>query len=174
MRAAVENLSYSQLEASSGIPIPPACLLEAESLIRNMDPRNLVASLRGAHASIAQFPELPPATTAQIEVALRLQEQWESWLTARELLRDESKRGRDYLEQVRHELHEMRGELEDWPACERICGYNPVAQLLQAIDAKERIERFLPSWLERRDQQLASLTRKMEACARQNGLEHLL
>ncbi len=174
MRTAVENLNLAAPEATSGRHPLPLSLLQAESLLRNMDPHNLVAPLRKAQASLDHFPEMGEVTEIEIGMGLQLQQKWDAWLTFREMLRKDTERGRDYLQQVRRELDELRSELERWPMYEGVCGYNPVAEFLQAIDAKERIERFLPPWLERREQQLASLTSQMEACARQNVLEHLL
>ncbi len=167
MNVTLENISSKRPGLAQG-------LFEAESLFRNMDPRDLVAPLRTAQAAIAQAPALAEETAREIEVALRLQENWEAWLAAREMLRNEVQRGRECLEQVRRELQELRWKLEAWPAYERICGHNPLAHYLQSLDAKERIERFLPAWLEQREEQLAALNTKMATCARQNGLEHLL
>jgi hypothetical protein len=89
-------------------------------------------------------------------------------------LRDEITRGREYLEQVRGDLAAARARLEEWTTYERVCGKNPVLDYLQNIEAKERLEQFLPGWVERREQQLATLDNELERCARQNGLQHLL
>jgi hypothetical protein len=162
-----------QAAASSNQRLQPE-LLAAQSLLMNMDPRNLVEPLRVAQASRARLPDLAEETAKEIQVALHLQQDWDAWLAQRELLRIDAERGRDCLAQSRRELEELRWKLEHWPAYERTCGHNPLAQYLQAIDARERIEKFLPCWIERCEDQLATLTSKMEACARQNGLEHLL
>jgi len=153
--------------------LPPS-LLEAESLLRNHNPRNVVAPLRVAQAALEHPPAVAEETARQIQVALRLQKDWEGLLRARELVRSEIQRGKECLEQVRYNLENLRRKMADWPAYERICGYNPLAEYMKRIDAKERILQFLPGWLEQREQQLANLTRKIEDCAHQNGLEHLL
>ncbi len=75
---------------------------------------------------------------------------------------------------MQRDLAVLRGRLEDWPACERICGLNQLPEYMQSLAASERIEQFLPGWLKRREERLHALGRKMERCARQNGLEHLL
>jgi len=103
-----------------------------------------------------------------------LQEKWEGWLVRRELLRNEIKRGKEVLDQVRQELAETREQIEEWPSFERICGKNPLMDYMQLLSGKERIEQFLPQWLERKESQLTGLDQQMERCAKENGLEHLL
>ena len=49
-------------------------LLAAQSLLLNMDPRNLVAPLRVVQASRARLPDLAEETAKEIQVALRIQE----------------------------------------------------------------------------------------------------
>jgi hypothetical protein len=61
--------------------------------------------------------------------------------------------------------------LSDWAAYERICGRNPLPDLIQALVIKERMEQFLPEWIKQQEEQIAELTRKMEPCAQHNGFE---
>jgi len=68
----------------------------------------------------------------------------------------------------------LRAQLPLWTLFERSCGSNPLENLLQKIEAKQRIERFLPEWLSSREEQLAALNQTMGVCAAQNGLQHLL
>ena len=147
--------------------------IEIERLFRNSDQNNLVAPLREARARRSEGGSLKTGEGQQ-RAALALQQEWESWLVQRELLRNEIKRGKEILDQVRKELAETREELEAWPAFERICGRNPLMDYMQTLTAKERIEQFLPQWLERREAELTTLNQQMERCAKQNGLEHLL
>jgi len=171
----MNNLSANVTgEALHGHPVSPGRFFAAESLLRNTDPRNLVAPLREARAAMAHAPASPEKTARELQNAVGLQEKWEAWLLEREVFRNDIQRGRECLQEIRTELVSLRAQLADWPACERICGHNPLSELLQSIVTKERIEEFLPIWLENREQQLAALKLKMEACAQQNGLEHLL
>ncbi len=147
---------------------------QIEALFRNFDQRNLVAALREIRRH-KQAPESSPTAAAeQRREAVALQEQWEAWLARREQLRSEIKRGTEALEQVRAELESLRNRLEDWTGYERICGRNPLPEYMQRLEAKERIEQFLPGWLQRRQTELRAVTSELELCARQNGLEHLL
>ena len=126
-----------------------------------MDPRNLVAPLRVAQASRARLPDLAEETAKEIQVALRIQENWDAWLAERELLRNETERGKDCLAQARRELEELRWKLEHWPAFERICGqtlspsiYKPLMQENASKDfslpglsaAKTNSRLSLPKW----------------------------
>jgi hypothetical protein len=149
-------------------------IFEAESLLRNIDPRNLVAPLRKAQAAISHAPAMLEKSAPDLRTAVDLQEQWEGWMLQRELLRNDIQRGKECLQEVRRELSTLRTQLGCWPAYERICGYNPLSELLQSIRAKECIEQFLPEWIESREQQLAALNLQMKPCAQQNGLEHLI
>ena len=85
------------------------------------------------------------------------------WDVQRELLVSQIKRGEECLDQIRRDLAAVRADLEEWPAYERICGRNPLADYLQSISAKEQIVKFLPGWLKRQRQQLQNLNRKMES-----------
>jgi hypothetical protein len=161
-------------ESVSAQAVFPISRFEAESLLRNIDPRNLVAPLREAKTAIAHTPALLEQTSDDLQMAAGVQERWETWLLDRELLRNDIQRGKECLQEIRRDLVALKNQLADWPAYERICGYNPLSQLLQSIVAKECIEQFLPGWLQGREKELAALAVKMEACARQNGLEHLL
>ena len=145
-------------------------MIEIESLLCNIDEKNLVAPLREAKAAIGKTGGAR-ADEKQRE-ALALQEQWNSWLLQRELLREEIKRGRECLDQVREELRTLHLRLEDWPAYERECGKNPLFRFTQALSVNERVEKFLPNWLERRETQLKALSREMDLCAKKYGLEH--
>jgi hypothetical protein len=111
---------------------------------------------------------------AKRRASVTIQAQWGSWLVERDRLRTGIKRGEECLEQMRKELRKLRGDLEEWPDYERICGKNPLEDYMQSITAKERIAKFLPVWLKRQQAQLQTLKRKMGACAKQNRFEHLL
>ncbi len=148
--------------------------IQVELLFKNFDQRNLVAPLREVRAARSKAANSAPAAGEKRREALALQEQWERWLVERELLRNELKRGKELLEQTRKELTILRSNLEDWPGYERVCGKNPLPDYMQTLCAQERIEQFLPGWLQRREAKLAKVTRDLEECARNNGLEHLL
>jgi hypothetical protein len=147
--------------------------IQIESLCSNFEQRNLVAPLREAHAALARTEHSKEGEEKR-QAALALQEQWNTWFVQREQLRGEIKRGKELLEQVQGELAALRTHLEEWPAYERICGKNPLFDYLHSIWIKERIEQFLPAWVKRREDQLNAIHSKMELCAKQNGLEHLL
>ena len=164
-----ESISW---EARPEVPTKKPIEIEIESLFRNFDHRNLVAPLREVHA--VRSHRAPDGSVEKQRAALDLQEKWEGWLVQRELLRSEIKRGKELLEQTKRELAGLRGRLEEWPDYERVCGKNPLLDYMQAIIAHERLEQFLPVWLQRRETQLTSLSRTLENCARENGLEHLL
>jgi hypothetical protein len=164
-----ESISWeAPSEAATKKPID----IEIESLFRNFDQKNLVAPLREVHE--VRSHRANGGSEAKHRAALDLQEKWEGWLVQRELLRNEIKRGKELLEQTQRELAALRGRLEEWPGYERVCGKNPLLDYMQAIIAHERLEQFLPVWLQRRETQLRSLSRTLENCARENGLEHLL
>jgi hypothetical protein len=82
-----------------------------------------------------------------------------------ERLRGEIKRGREYRDQAEKDLAERRAQLESWPAYERICGKNPLENLTRSAMVSERIAGFLAGWLERREAELAALTRYGQAPA---------
>src|SRR5437879_6187248 len=75
--------------------------IEIESLLCNIDEKNLIAPLREAKAAIGRGAE--GDVVEKRRAALALQEQWNSWLAQRELLREEIKRGKECLDQVREE-----------------------------------------------------------------------
>jgi len=145
--------------------------IEMESLLCNIDEKNLVAPLREAKAAIGRAGPARAEALEKRRAALALQERWSSCLLQRELLRDEIKRGKECLAQVREELAGLHLRLEDWPAYERECGKNPLFRLTKALSVTERVEEFLPGWLERRESKLQALIREMELCAKENGLE---
>jgi hypothetical protein len=148
--------------------------MEIECLFRNFGRQNLVAPLREACEARAPGTPAPALARDQCLAALELQEQWNAWFAARDQLRSEIRRGRELLEQVRKDIAALRKDLEEWPVYERVCGINPLPEYTQALATKERIEGFLPDWISRQETQLLAITSKMEACARENGLEHLL
>jgi hypothetical protein len=172
----MENLS-STLTASNPMPgeqtFPPG-LFEAQSLLCNHDPRNLIAPLREAKSALACEQALSPQKVRELQIALLLQDEWEASLVQREFLKNDVQRGRECLKQVRRELESLRAQLNDWAAYERICGHNPLPDFVQALIVKERIEQFLPVWIKQQEEQIAALTRKMEPCAQHHGLRHLL
>jgi len=118
--------------------------------------------------------ELPSRTSEQKPCAASaLQEQWNSWLTKRDQMRTEIKRGRELLEQIQRELAVLRARLDEWAGYEVVCGKNPLSEYMQAIATKERIEQYLPVWLKRREEQLQALDRQMEHNAARSGAEQL-
>jgi hypothetical protein len=174
-RLEVDLTDWNTLESLNGQgPARPRSEIEVESLFRNFDQRNLVAPLREVRAGLGQPAPAVEGGEAKRQAALALQDQWNTWFTERELLRSELKRGTECLEQIQKELTLLRGRLEEWTAYERICGKNPLLEYMQALAAKERIEQFLPGWMKRKEEQLRVVDTQMLACARQNGLEHLL
>ncbi len=155
-------------------PVKNSTEVEVEVFFRNFDQKNLVAPLREVRAAQLRPTPSPKASEATRRAALELQEKWEHWLVQRELLRNDLRRGKEFLEHTQKELARLRGMLEEWPAYERVCGKNPLLDYMQSVAAHERIEQYLPTWLKRREKDLEALTRSLEDCARQNGLEHLL
>jgi hypothetical protein len=147
---------------------------DMECLVQNFDARNLVPPLRWIRAKPRNGEARKTMSSEQRRAAVALQHKWESWLVRRDLLRAQIKRGKECLDQARKELDVGRTELEDWPAYERICGKNPLIDYMVTLSAKERIAKFLPGWLRRQQAELNALNRKMERCAKQNKLEHLL
>jgi len=174
-RMEVESVRWKTSEAIDRENLgKSATEMEMECLIRNFDQKDLVAPLRNASSALAGTGKSKQQVEEKRRAALALQEQWEALLTRRELLKSEIKRGKECLQQVQQELATLKDQLEEWPAFERICGKNPLGEYMQAITSKERIEKFLPGWLKRQEEQLQTLSRKIERCAKQNGLEHLL
>jgi len=146
---------------------------ELQSLLRNMDRKDLVPPLREVQAS-AEKDQSRPDVGEKRRAALALQERWNSWLLEREMLREEIKRGRECLEQVQEDLAKTRAGLEDWARYERQCGQNPLFSSTESLGARERVEQFLPGWLSRREEQLRSLSVEMGRFAREHGMEHLV
>jgi len=169
----MENLSTLSPSPLPTQQIPPG-LFEAQSLICNHDFRNLVAPLRQAKSVLAQEQSLSAQNVRELQIGLLLQDEWEALSAQREFLKNDVQRGRDCLQQVRCELNTLRTQLHDWAAYERICGRNPLPDLVQALVVKERMEQFLPTWIKSQEEQVAALTKKMETCAQNNGLGHLL
>jgi hypothetical protein len=143
---------------------------ELQSLLHNMDHKDLVPPLREAHGSEVLHPNAGEKRRA----ALALQERWNSWLLEREMLCEEIKRGRECLAQVQEELAKTRAGLEDWVRYEQQCGKNPLFSSTESLGAKERVKDFLPGWLGRREEQLRRLNAEMGMFARENGMEHLV
>jgi len=144
--------------------------IEMESLLRHTDQRNVVAPLREAHAAVHRAGGVNGDGARKSRAALALQEQWNGWLAEREILREEIKRGKECLERVREELEATRAQLDDWAAYERECGKNPLFHYVQSLWVNERIEKFLPGWLERRERKLSALRSEMAIWARENGM----
>ncbi|HSU54547.1 MAG TPA: hypothetical protein VLT36_10845 [Candidatus Dormibacteraeota bacterium] len=147
---------------------------ELESLVQNIDQRNLVRPMREAKDSLKHPGPASHDADQKCRAALALQEKWNSWLAEREVLRDEIRRGKEFLDYVEQEMASALARLEDWPAYERQCGKNPLVRDTQSLSTHERIQQFLPGWLRRREERLNALLRDMEQCAQQNGLEHLI
>ena len=152
----------------------PPFFFEAESLLHNVDAHNIVAPLREVRTTMADGVPFSEETAGKLQGALHLQKQWQAWAAERESLRKETQRGRQCMQETCRDLAALRTRLADWSNFELVCGYNPLPDLVQAIIVRERIEKFLPGWLERRETRLAAVTHKMETCAKENGLEHLL
>jgi len=152
----------------------PHEIFKAQTFLHNNDPRNLVAPLRQARSALVDVAALPAQTARELQQAVLLQDEWEALLAERELFRNDIQRGRECLDMVRRELATLRAQLAEWPTYERICGHNPLPDLVESISVKKHIEDFLPGWIARREEQLATLNRKIEACAQNNGLAHLL
>ena len=163
----VEPLNWEALENLSPTQMQIQCLL------RNSDKADLVAPLREMHAG-ERAQVSAGSGDANYSAALAQQERWTSGLREREQLQTDLKRGREFLEQIRRELAGLKNGAEDWTAFERVCGKNPLADYMESVATRERIEKFLPAWLERREQQLLALNRDLEQCAKENGLEHLV
>src|SRR5438132_413232 len=87
--------------------------VEMESLMENMDQRNVVKPLREAHAALARNEFFHGEGGEQRKAALELQEQWNAWLAKREMLREEIKRGKEFLEKVRRDALATRTRMED-------------------------------------------------------------
>ena len=80
----------------------------------------------------------------------------------RDRLRNEINRGKEYLGQVRRELRENREVLEEWAQYELTCSLHPLEHLVQSVWLKESVERFLISWLSRREKKLQQLSTKIQ------------
>jgi hypothetical protein len=174
-RMEIERLNWETLEPlSSRMGGKHQSEIQIECLFRNLDQSHLVASLREVQATLTHPGAPTEGAEAKCRQALALQEQWDACLFRRESLRAEIKRGREYLEQTQRELAGLRSCLEDWQAYERVCGQNPLGDYMQSLTAKERIEQFLPGWIQRRETELQSLNREISLCAKQNGMEHLV
>jgi len=169
-RMQAETLEWSEATTPTGSE--QITEIEVQSLLRNLDHRNLVTPLREQAGLTANHGD--GVCARQWRAALALQHHWDAWLAQREVLRSDIKRGRECLEHTHKELAGLRANLEDWVGYERICGRNPLPEDMQLLAAKERIEQFLPGWLKRRAAQLHALNHQMEQCAKQHGLEHLL
>ena len=170
----IETVSWDCIETLTPEFMTPASQIEVESLFRNFDQKNLVAPLREVRAAQERFRESAENSEERRRAALELQAKWERLLVQRELLRNELKRGKEVLEHTQRELGLLRSRLEEWQSFERVCGKNPLLDYMHAMLAHEKVEQFLPSWLQRREAQLASLNLTLEETARQTGLEHLL
>ena len=149
-------------------------VIELECIVRNVEQKNLVAPMREASAALSREHRPSQGTQEKRRAAIALQTQWNAWLEERELLRGEIKRGKECLEQIKRDQAIARAGLEQWPEYEKVCGKNPLFQYTETLVINERIEKFLPDWLKRRQDRLDAIMREMEQCARQNGLEHLL
>src|SRR5436305_1530677 len=77
--------------------------VELESFLRNADKTNLVAPLREAQASLSSARQPRPGGQAERRAALVVQQQWNSWLDERDLLKNEIKRGNECLVQIQDE-----------------------------------------------------------------------
>ena len=80
----------------------------------------------------------------------------------RDFLREELSRGRDYLAQVQAELSKNRELLEQWDQYEATCSLRPLDHLVQCVVLKEKVEQFLIGWLQRRQKDLAVVSRQLD------------
>src|ERR1051326_8617701 len=85
--------------------------IEMESVLENMDQRNVVKPLREAHAALAANELSRQGGGEQRKAALALQERWNAWLAKRETLREEIKRGKECLEQVTRDVLATRARM---------------------------------------------------------------
>ncbi len=148
--------------------------LQLESVLRDVDQANLVAPLRAVKSQpggVARFKEEPQEKR---QAVLALQAQWDAWLAERDRLREEIKRGRECLDHIQQKASALRASLENWAAYEETCGKNPLIDYAESMVATEQLQGFLPKWLKGREDRLREVTGKLERCAKQNGLEHLL
>lgn len=143
------------------------CGIEAEDFMRNEEKAGIPPSLPEQAGENARLDMKRIA-------ALSVPEQRQRWITRREQMCNEIRRGREFLEQVQRELAVLRARMDEWPGYEVVCGKNPLSDYMQAIAARERIEEYLPVWVKRREDQLRALDQQIEHSARQNGVEHLL
>lgn len=94
---------------------------------------------------------------------------WHGLLGQQDLLRDEIQRGNECLQQVRKRLAESRSVLEDWPSYEERCGVNALPGLTESVLINKRIERFLASWLNRRQKQLTQVDQAIQRLGKASG-----
>ncbi len=104
---------------------------------------------------------------------LELELQWNTLLGQQDLLREEIRRGEQYLEQAQAGVAEAGSLLEEWPSYEKSCGRNCLPCLTETALAGRRIERFLTNWLKRRRSQLRSVEQAIGDFAREYRLPEL-
>ncbi len=173
-RMQTELVNYDPAAPGQKLGVLNVTEAQVEALFRNFEPKDLVAPLRHIRRGPAHSAGSPAATEQRRREAVALQEQWNTWMRQRDQFRADIKRGQEVLEQVRTDLETLRSRLEEWSSDESICGRNPLPEYIQQLLVKERIEQFLPMWLKRREEQLQCVLGRLEACARENDLEHLL
>jgi len=174
MSAKAEAEGWRNGEGSTGTVTVSPAFVELESFFRNANQNDLVMPLRKAREQHLKQPQPERHIEEKQQAALALQKRWETWLNERESLRDDIKRGTEYLDETRLAQKQALEGLERWSEYESLCGKNPLFHYTETMVINERIERFLPNWLNKREERLAKVMREMELCARENGLEHLL
>jgi len=141
--------------------------MDVETLLTNFNPADAIPALPVLQASAVRKPNSKATRDAKNRRGFAQQKATNSLANQHEVLLSQIKRGEECLDQIRRELATTQADLEEWPAYERICGANPLADYLQSIAAKEQIVKFLPGWLKRQREQLQNLNRKMAAGAGQ-------
>ena len=98
-----------------------------------------------------------------------LETQWSALLQQQDALREEIKRGNDYLHQAEKDLAERKARLENWTSYEQQCGADCLGHLTHLVSTKERVTRFLNGWVERRSVELAGVERAIGLLTRRHG-----
>src|SRR5690242_17232383 len=129
----VDSLRWNEALETQG---RTATLVDIENLFRNADENGLVKPLREAHQGLSGTGETRRQAEQQCLAALAIQEQWNAWMAQREQLRNDIRRGREVLDQVRRDLALLRSRVEEWATFERHCGRNPLQDYLEEIVAK--------------------------------------
>lgn len=87
----------------------------------------------------------------------------DSLLQQQDQLRNEIRRGKEYLQQLQKNLDESRTSLEQWNRYELISSIHPLDHLIETMSLQERTQQFLVGWLKRQEQKLAKVTEDIES-----------